>query len=111
MTIIDFSPVHENTSGKHGKIALAAATQAQFMRAVAFCKWYFSATFPNGENITFSTAKSFYHGNSKLYISCCWNSITGKYELTTTTRKIMKTNSYFWKYDFTGNLTDYAKTI
>ena len=109
MNIIDFSPNHENKTGLPERIALVANTGSQYTRAIDFCKYLFGACFPNEIKLDYVTARSYYHGNSKLYISCFWNSITGKYELATTTAGIIKTNKSFWKYDFIGLLTDYCK--
>ena len=112
MYIIDFSPNHENTSGKPDRIAIEANTSHQYRKALDFAQYYFSATFPNGcKAPDFATAKSYYHGNSKIYLSIFWNTITGKYEMQVTSRKIIKANNSFWKYNHIGKLTDIANAL
>lgn len=112
MIIQDFSPYHPNTSKKPNRIAININTPVQYKRAIEFSKYYFNASFPNGMTAPdYITAKSYYHGNSKIYLSVCWNTITGKYESQITSRKIIKADSNFYKYDLIGNLTDIAKSL
>lgn len=108
MIIIDNSPNHENKTGKPGKIAIFANRRQQYKTAIAYFVKYYNAAFPNGGNIDFEAARALLPKNSKIIISCCWNSIIGRYELTITNKTIIKNNSYFWRYDFIGNLTDFA---
>lgn len=111
MIIYDFSPYKENTTGKDNDILLNVNTLSQYNRAVSFCRYHFGATFP-GENIvsySFDRFKKHFHGNSKLLLHCFYNTITGKYDMQITTKTIEKT--YKTKYDFVGNLTDYANTL
>ena len=108
MNIIDFSPYHPNTSGKPERIAINANTRTQYKKALDFAQYYFKAVFPNNATPPdFATAKSYYHGNAKIFLQIFYNDIIGKYEMQITTRKIMK-SYHFLKYDFIGNLTDYA---
>lgn len=111
MLVLDFSPYKENATGKDNDILLNINTRSQFNKAVEFCRYYFGATFP-GENIvnySFDKFKSHFHGNSKLLLHVFYNTITGKYDMQVTTKTIEKT--YKTKYDFVGNLTDYANTL
>ena len=108
MIIYDFSPNHPNTSGKPERIALNVNKPHQYKTALLYAKTYFNATFPNQATPPdFATAKSYYHGNTKIFLQIFYNDIIGKYEMQITTRKIMK-SYHFLKYDFIGNLTDFA---
>lgn len=109
MLIYDFSPCFEdNRKDRPQRIALNANTIGQYYRAYNYCVAFYNARFPNNMDYTFNQAKAFYRKNAKILLSCCWNSITGKYELTITNKSIIKVNWKFWKYDFIGNLTDFA---
>lgn len=111
MLIIDHSPNIPNKTKLPERIAITANTPSQYKKAVEFCKYYFRACFPNSIELDYKKARTYYHGNSKIFISCFYNSMIGKYELAITTAGIIKANRSFWKYDFCGNLTDYAQTI
>jgi hypothetical protein len=106
--IIDFSPYHENKTDRPDRVAFETRCASQYRRAVEFCEYYFNASFPNGLRPKFDEARHFYHGNALMYIACHWNTITNRYEITTTTAGIIKANRKFWKYDFVGKLTDFA---
>ena len=109
MIVRDFSPYIENKTGKDDNILLHANMAMQFNEAVSFCKKYFNASFPC-ENIVaydFKKCKSYFHRNAKMLLHCFYNTITGKYDLQVTTKSIQKTYKGE-KYNFIGNLTDYA---
>lgn len=114
MKVFDFSPHHENTTGNPERVALDAHTPQQYSRALAFFKCYFSASFPNPETMpepSFQTAKKYYHGNAKIFLSCAYNDIIGKYEITVTTRGLMKKCAGYYPYNFIGTLTDYTNNL
>ena len=50
-------------------------------------KW--AADRPNF-TLDFETAKSYYHGNSKLLLDTFYNNIIGKYEIQVTTKSVIK---------------------
>ena len=50
-------------------------------------KW--AADRPN-YTLDFETAKSYYHGNSKLLLDTFYNNIIGKYEIQVTTKSVIK---------------------
>lgn len=110
MIIYDFSPCFQSDDRQEmpDRVALYADKIGSFYRAYNYLAAYYGADFPNGLDITYQKAKSFYRKNAKIYISCCWNSITGRYELTITNKSIIKANWKFWKYDFIGTLSDFA---
>lgn len=109
MIVKDFSPYKENKTGFKDKIAIYANRPQTFNTAVSYFKKYYNATFPNGANCTFEEAKKRLPKNSKVILSVCYNSILGKYDLQYTNKTIIKANSYFWRYDFIGTLTDFLK--
>ena len=111
MYILDFSPHHTNTSGKHNKIALNANTRTQYTRVYRFMKAYFDADFPNGLTADYKTARNTLHGNSNILLECYYNSILDRYEIHFTNKRIMRNNQKYFKYDFVGNLTEYAQNI
>ena len=109
MMIYDYSPCKPNTSNKDNRVAIFANTPTQYRKAVEFFRYFFKADFVCG-NDDFKTAKKYLPKNSKVILTCYYNDMTGKYEIHYTNKSIIKHNRFF-KYDFIGNLTDYAQTI
>ena len=90
-------------------IALRANTKGQYNRVVQFLRYYYNAEPSNGRRADYCQNKKRYHGNSVLYIEMLQSPATGKYILGTTTRRIMQAGAL--KYNFIGNLTQYAQTL
>lgn len=90
-------------------IALRANTPTQYKRVLQFLRYYYHAEPSNGMRADYCQNKKRYHGNSVLYIELMQSPATGKYIFGTTTRRIMQAGAH--KYNFVGNLTEYAKTL